>query len=236
MSGAAGIAAAKNRRSRADPVRTSVVDCKSINGTCATKNINQSQKQQQQPQQTRYTIPTMENALVDPISMKILGPMPTLQVLKIHEQRLNRIDEQVTQFANRHIQAQQNSVNTSNVNSNNDYTERIECMEDKIRMLEEVIMNLQLTITNVQGFAMETNMTMMKMKREQEEKSHEISVPKHHSEVEQVSTPNIDIDVSVHPLPSSHSSSISDLTDIIDTIHNDEIVVSNITYALNNGY
>ena len=230
MSGAAGIAAAKNRRSRTDPVRPSVVDCKALNGSCAPKNNNQQQQQQQQQQQNR-SIPTMENALVDPISMKILGPMPTPQVLKIHEQRLNRIDEQVTQLANRPIQPQQNSVH----NSNNDYTEQIECMEDKIRMLEEVIMNLQLTITNVQGFAMETNLAMMKMKREQEEKAHEasLSAPKHHIEVDQASLSDIDIDVSV--LPSSSSSSV-DLTDIIDTIHNDEIVVSNITYALNNGY
>jgi hypothetical protein len=234
MSGAAGIAAAKNRRSRTDSVRPSVVDCKALNGSCAPKNNNQSQQQQQQQQQNR-SIPAMENALVDPISMKILGPMPTPQVLKIHEQRLNRIDEQVTQLANRPIQSQQNSVH----NSNNDYTEQIECMEDKIRMLEEVIMNLQLTITNVQGFAMETNLAMMKMKREQEEKAHEaslsasLSAPKHHIEVDQASLSDIDIDVSV--LPSSSSSSV-DLTDIIDTIHNDEIVVSNITYALNNSY
>jgi hypothetical protein len=233
MSGAAGIAAAKNRRSRTDPVRPSVVDCKAINGSCAPKNNNQSQQQQQQQQQNR-SMPAIENALVDPISMKILGPMPTPQVLKIHEQRLNRIDEQVTQLANRPIQSQQNSVHNSNANSNNDYTEQIECMEDKIRMLEEVIMNLQLTITNVQGFAMETNLAMMKMKREQEEKAHEasVSVPKHHIEVDQASLSDIDIDVSV-----LHSSSSSvDLTDIMDTIHNDEIVVSNITYALNNGY
>lgn len=227
MSGAAGIAAAKNRRSRTDPVRPSVVDCKTVNGACAPKNNNQQQ------QQNRSTIPTMENALVDPISMKILGPMPTPQVLKIHEQRLNRMDEQVTQLINMNMngKAQQNSVVESTDDYSKEYIEQIESMEDKIHMLEEVIMNLQLTITSVQGFAMETNLAMMKMKREQEEreekaKSQDISK----LEVEQLSDTDTDTNIDVSALPSS-----VDLTDIVDTIHNDEIVVSNITFTLNNG-
>ena len=33
-------------------------------------------------------------------------------------------------------------------------------------MLEEVIMNLQLTLTNVQSFAMETSLAMMKMQKQ----------------------------------------------------------------------
>jgi hypothetical protein len=226
MSGAAGIAAAKNRRSRTDPVRPAVVDCKTVNGTCAPKNNNQQQ------QQNRSTIPTMENALVDPISMKILGPMPTPQVLKIHEQRLNRIDEQVTQMVNMNMngQAQQNSVVESSDDYSKEYIEQIESMEEKIHMLEEVIMNLQLTITSVQGFAMETNLAMMKMKREQEEREEKAKsqdIPK--MEVEQLSNADTNIDVSVVP-------SSVDLTDIVDTIHNDEIVVSNITFTMNNSY
>jgi len=227
MSGAAGIAAAKNRRSRTDPVRPAVVDCKTVNGACAPKNNNQQQ------QQNRSTIPTMENALVDPISMKILGPMPTPQVLKIHEQRLNRMDEQVTQLINMNMngQAQQNSVVESTDDYSKEYIEQIESMEEKIHMLEEVIMNLQLTITSVQGFAMETNLAMMKMKREQEEreeraKSQDISK----LEVEQLSDTDTDTNIDVSGLPSS-----VDLTDIVNTIHNDEIVVSNITFTLNNG-
>jgi hypothetical protein len=212
MSGAAGIAAAKNRRSRTDPVRPSVVDCKSTNGTCAPKNNNQ-----QQPQSQNRSVPTIENNLIDPISLKILGPMPTPQVLKIHEQRLNKLDEKLNQC----MMTKNNPVQQNVISSNASSQEQIELMEDKIRMLEEVIMNLQLTITNVQGFAMETNLAMMKMKREQEEIHHNIE------------------NVEVLPNAISHvddSVESSSPLDVSDIVNNDEIVISNITYALNNGY
>ena len=230
MSGAAGIAAAKNRRSRTDPIsRPSVVDCKSINGACAPKNNNQ---QQQQQNRSLPVVPpsTMEPTLVDPVSMKILGPMPTPQVLKVHEQRLNRIDEQLLQCINRCVPSPQASVVASTIND--DLREQLEGMEDKIHMLEEVIMNLQLTITSVQGFAMETNLAMMKMKREQEEREEKATTSQDISklEVEQLSDTDTDTNIDVSALPSS-----VDLTDIVDTIHNDEIVVSNITFTLNAG-
>jgi hypothetical protein len=211
MSGAAGIAAAKNRRSRTDPVRSSVVDCKSTNGTCAPKNNNQ-----QQPQSQNRSVPTIENNLIDPISLKILGPMPTPQVLKIHEQRLNKLDEKLNQC----MMTKNNPVQQNVISSNASSQEQIELMEDKIRMLEEVIMNLQLTITNVQGFAMETNLAMMKMKREQEEIHHNI------------------VNVEVLPNAISHvdDSVESSSLDVSDIVNNDEIVISNITYTLYNGY
>jgi len=168
MSGAAGIAAAKNRRSRADPTRAPIVDCNSKNGSCPPKGNNQQQ------QNRSTSLPTiMEDKLVDPITMKILGPMPTPQVLKVHEQRLNRIDEQLSKGVTSALPVQQQSINSS---SSEEYKKQIEEMEEKIHMLEEVIMNLQLTITNVQGFAMETNLAMMKIKREQEEVVKDTSV------------------------------------------------------------
>jgi len=194
MSGAAGIAAAKNRRSKPDPNKRPTIDCNSVNGSCPPKSNNQ-----QQNRSIPIHTSTMENVLVDPISMKILGPMPTPQVLKVHEQRLNRIDEQLSQGINSSVPAQQQTINSS---SSEEYKRQIEGMEEKIRMLEEVIMNLQLTITNVQGFAMETNLTMMKIKREQEKGATDISVP----------------DVS------------TEIT-VPDVVNHDEIVTSNITFT-----
>ena len=194
MSGAAGIAAAKNRRSKPDPNKRPTIDCNSVNGSCPPKSNNQQQ------QNRSIQLPTiMEDKLVDPISMKILGPMPTPQVLKIHEQRLNRIDEQLSQGITSAVPAQQQTINSS---SSEEYKTQIEGMEEKIRMLEEVIMNLQLTITNVQGFAMETNLTMMKIKREQEKDATDISVS-------DVSTENT----------------------VPDVVNHDEIVTSNITFT-----
>jgi hypothetical protein len=219
MSGAAGIAAAKNRRSRTDPVRPSVVDCKTVNGACAPKKGNM----QQQNRSIQLPTPTMENNFVDPISMKILGPMPINQILKIHEQRLNRFEEQLSQGINTTGQHQQQNIFDSNSEVNIEYKQQFEDMEDKIRMLEEVIMNLQLTITNVQGFAMETNLAMMKIKKTQEGITQDIP----NKVVSQLTDTNIDVSI----VPSSEN-----LTDIVDTINNDEIVSSNITFTLNNSY
>ena len=194
MSGAAGIAAAKNRRSKPDPNKRPTIDCNSVNGSCPPKSNNQQQ------QNRSIQLPTiMEDKLVDPISMKILGPMPTPQVLKIHEQRLNRIDEQLSQGITSAVPAQQQTINSS---SSEEYKTQFEGMEDKIRMLEEVIMNLQLTITNVQGFAMETNLTMMKIKREQEKDATDIIV-----------------------------SDVSTEITVPDVVNHDEIVTSNITFT-----
>jgi hypothetical protein len=44
--------------------------------------------------------------------------------------------------------------------------DRISTLEEKVQMLEEVIMNLQLTLTNVQSFAMETSLAMMKLQNQ----------------------------------------------------------------------
>jgi len=210
MSGAAGIAAAKNRRSRADPVKKTVIDCNSINGTCAPKNTNQ---QQLQPQSR--SIPMMDDKLVDPISMKILGPMPTPQVLKIHEQRLNRIDEKLSQGIITGMPIEQNVITS---NTPQEHKEQIDLMEEKIRMLEEVIMNLQLTITNVQAFAMETNLAMMKIKRGQEETTQDIE------------TVEVSQDVISNAINSVEPTSL----DVPHVVNNDEIVISNITFTNNN--
>lgn len=164
MSGAAGIAAAKNRRSRAEPNKRPIIDCNSLNGSCniSTKNQKSGNNLSQTQSQTVQPRILTDDNLVDSTTLKILGPMPTPNVLKIHEQRLNRIDEQLQ---NGIPITNSVPVKTESAEDNNKIVE----LEGKIHMLEEVIMNLQLTLTNVQSFAMETNLAMMKMKRDKEE-------------------------------------------------------------------
>lgn len=162
MSGAAGIAAAKNRRTKTEPNKRPIIDCNSLNGSCNIQNKNQKPNDNLLQQQTVQTRTLTDDNLVDPVSLKILGPMPTPNVLKIHEQRLNRIDEQLLTGVSVTTTV---PVNTESSEDSNKVAE----LEEKIHMLEEVIMNLQLTLTNVQSFAMETNLAMMKMKREKEE-------------------------------------------------------------------
>ena len=157
----------------------------------------------------------MDDKLVDPISMKILGPMPTPQVLKIHEQRLNRIDEKLSQGIITGMPIEQNVITS---NTPQEHKEQIDLMEEKIRMLEEVIMNLQLTITNVQAFAMETNLAMMKIKRGQEETTQDIE------------TVEVSQDVISNAINSVEPTSL----DVPHVVNNDEIVISNITFTNNN--
>jgi len=50
-------------------------------------------------------------------------------------------------------------------NFSSEYYNKIDELESKVKMLEEVIMNLQLTVTNVQSFAMETNLSLTKLQK-----------------------------------------------------------------------
>ena len=158
MSGAAGIAAAKNRRTKAEPNKRPIVDCNSLNGSCNIQNKNQTTNDNLLQQQTVQTRSLTDDNLVDPVSLKILGPMPTPNVLKIHEQRLNRIDEQLLKGVSVTTTV---PVKTESSEDSNKVAE----LEEKIHMLEEVIMNLQLTLTNVQSFAMETNLSLTKLQK-----------------------------------------------------------------------
>jgi hypothetical protein len=79
-------------------------------------------------------------------------------------------------------------------------------------------MNLQLTITNVQAFAMETNLAMMKIKRGQEETTQDIE------------TVEVSQDVISNAINSVEPTSL----DVPHVVNNDEIVISNITFTNNN--
>ena len=158
MSGAAGIAAAKNRRSKPDPNQKPIISCSSLKpGSCPL------------PKQTNLK----SNSILDEDSLQIRGPMPLMHVLKVHEERLNKIDEKL----NRQASVTQASVTQAYAPAvvpqasvsqacDEECYERISTLEEKVQMLEEVIMNLQMTLTNVQSFAMETSLAMLKLQNQ----------------------------------------------------------------------
>ena len=168
MSGAAGIAAAKNRRSKPDPNQKPIVSCSSKSGNCPLPTNNTKT----QPLQSRGS------SVLDEYSMQITGPMPLMHVIKVHEMRLNKIDEKLSKVQGGASQAIVSQVGASvsqvdvtacgqtSAGCDEECYERISSLEEKIHMLEEVIMNLQLTVTNVQSFAMETSLAMMKLQKQ----------------------------------------------------------------------
>jgi uncharacterized coiled-coil protein SlyX len=97
--------------------------------------------------------------------------MHLVQVLHVHEQRLNKIDDKLNQQMQSAISPQAiftappECVQEGQACDAECY-DRISALEEKVQMLEEVIMNLQLTLTNVQSFAMETSLAMMKLQNQ----------------------------------------------------------------------
>jgi hypothetical protein len=183
MSGAAAIAAAKNRRGRAEANQRQQlpppISC-GKNNTCPPQNKQANNKSA--PVQNRSVQPSSNN-LVDPESLQILGPLPPAQILRLHEQRLNKIDEKFITLCggiNACSTANACSTNTDNnivqldtVNEavdDNDLGEelfgRIDALENKLTMLEEVIMTLQNKLTISQNFAMETSMSVTSLAKE----------------------------------------------------------------------
>ena len=159
MSGAAGIAAAKNRRSKTEnTVRFTppVVTCATKKNAVPPTNKNAVPPT---PVSTRTSANASTPHLVDTTTLQILGPLPPAQILKYHEQRLNRLDERLSQ-------TRPVAHDTDEVNE--EYREecfaRIGTLESKISMLEEVIMNLQNKLTVVQNFMIETNLEVSKLK------------------------------------------------------------------------
>ena len=157
MSGAAGIAAAKNRRSKPDPNQKPIISCSSKTGSCPLPPGSKGSA-------TSASSSSKVANVVDHDSLQITGPMPLLNVLKVHEQRLNKIDEKLKLTGL--PQQEQSLVRQQDQACQSECYDRISALEEKIQMLEEVIMNLQLTLTNVQSFAMETSLAMMKLQKQ----------------------------------------------------------------------
>jgi len=167
MSGAAGIAAAKNRRSKTEPNQKQLpppISCgKNGNGSCPPQN---------KPSQNKSSaIQTQAPSdLIDPTSLQILGPMLPVQILRVHEQRLNRLDERLTEVSHQSFAfdetTEQSAMEETDINQ---WFNRTETLESKVTMLEEVIMTLQNKLTIAQNFAMETNLSMSSLMKKYEQ-------------------------------------------------------------------
>ena len=164
MSGAASIAAAKNRRSKPDPNQKPIISCSTKPGSCPIPPPGKNVK---------------SNSVFDEESLQITGPMHVMQAIMVHEQRLNKIDVKIAQHQVSAMQAfvmpsismaqQPQACDTQACEPqacDAECYERLSALEEKIQMLEEVIMNLQLTLTNVQSFAMESSLAMMKLQNQ----------------------------------------------------------------------
>jgi hypothetical protein len=129
------------------------VSTRNTNTNTNTNNKNTNNKNTNNNNNVLNAPPPLSN-LIDPETLQILGPLPPAQILKYHEQRLNRMDQQ---------------LRTQNKDEGDEeYREecfaRIGMLESKVSMLEEVIMNLQNKLTIVQNFVMETNLEVSKLK------------------------------------------------------------------------
>jgi hypothetical protein len=156
MSGAAGIAAAKNRRTKPDPNQQPIISCSSKSGSCPLPPGK--------AQITSKSQITSKAQMVDPTSLQINGPLPIMQVLQVHEQRLNKFDDKLSKLSlgqGALVQCTPQSCEPQACDA--ECYDRLSTLEEKVQMLEEVIMNLQLTLTNVQSFAMETSLAMLKL-------------------------------------------------------------------------
>ena len=169
MSGAAGLSAAKNRRSKSDPNQKQLPPPIS----CGKNNSCPPQKQSQNLNNSKsVTLPMKTNDLVEPNSLKILGPLPPVEILKLHEQRLNRFDDRLASLSNQCSSSscepteQLSAIDESEID---DCFTRLENLESKVGMLEEVIMTLQNKLTIAQNFAMETNLSMTQLIKKQEQ-------------------------------------------------------------------
>ena len=167
MSGAASIAAAKNRRTKSDPNQKPIISCSSKSGSSCPLPPGMKTSSKISPPPT----------LFDEESLQIKGPMHVMQVLQVHEQRLNKIDDKINQQLKSSLTQQvcapqqaacvpQPVCLEEGQACDAECYDRISALEEKIQMLEEVIMNLQLTLTNVQSFAMETSLAMMKLQNQ----------------------------------------------------------------------
>jgi uncharacterized coiled-coil protein SlyX len=193
MSGAASIAAAKNRRTKPDPNQKPIISCSTAkNGACPLPSPGSK---------LAVKTPTV-NSVFDEESLQIKGPMHLMYVLKVHEERLNKIDSKLgQQLSPMQAYAPQACAPQTCVSTDAQAQEgqacdaecydRISVLEEKVQMLEEVIMNLQLTLTNVQSFAMESNLAMMKLQNQMQTVTAPVPVPAPVSAPAPVSVPAV---------------------------------------------
>jgi hypothetical protein len=180
MSGAAAIAAAKNRRGREDHNQRFsqfVQKCSDAKGaacpivTPARNNTVRNiitDRALPPPQLTAPTVDPSANGEFDKNTLRILKPLQPLQVIQIHEQRFNKMDDtlkvQMSDLSERLKTIEQTPAVEVPVAESNKAV--VDGLEEKISILEEVIVNLQMDLAKMQNFAIEVNTTLLKIMNE----------------------------------------------------------------------
>lgn len=160
MSGAAAIAAAKNRRGRSDmPSQNQVISQQRPPQTCSRGPTPQQQTRQPQPQSRQ--LPQQPN------SNEQQRPMNPLQILSNHESRLNTFDKSIIELQNS-INQLATLVTTKKdpvvvaPSQENLLSNESGSMMERVSLLEEMFHHLKEDIFRVQTFAMETNLAFLK--------------------------------------------------------------------------
>ena len=176
MSGAAAIAAAKNRRGRLEANQKQLpppISC-GKNNSCPPQQ-NKNNVAVNKSVQGKAVVQPSSNDLIDPSTLQILGPLPPAQILRLHEQRLNKIDEKFNTLcapnacdSNANVCATSATPTIIDDELGEELFGRIGNLESKLTMLEEVIMTLQNKLTISQNFAMETSMSVTTLAKEQQ--------------------------------------------------------------------
>ena len=204
MSGAAAIAAAKNRRGREDHNQRfnrfaqKCTDVKGnacpINSSSIRNNTNSIQRvssplnPQQQNKAMAPPPPPQQQQKQQPPPQKNAGPIPvnnefdreTLRILKpLHPTQIMQLHElRLNKMDNTVLALSKAIEETSNQNvmtvQTPPITNNVPELEAKIAVLEEVIANLHMDYEKVQEFLIETNATLLKLLNEKNEKVVEV--------------------------------------------------------------
>ena len=157
MSGAAAIAAAKNRRGRPDPNKKPLPPAQ----TCASKSGGACPTPLK-----RMAEATAVAAEPTPV-LKITGPTHPLIAIKIHEQRLNVLDERINILTCGVSTTTSPTTSPTTTTSTTspiiaEHTAKIQALEKKIKGLEEMNLKLQ-QFVNMSIHKM--NASLIKLKR-----------------------------------------------------------------------
>jgi hypothetical protein len=156
MSGAAAIAAAKNRRGRPDPNKKPLPPTQ----TCASKSGGGGGGACPTPLKRTATVAAEPPTPV----LKITGPTHPLIAIKIHEQRLNVLDERINILAQGSGGSSVSMPATTTMPQTTiaEHTAKIQALEKKIKGLEEMNLKLQ-QFVNMSIHKM--NASLIKLKR-----------------------------------------------------------------------
>ena len=178
MSGAAAISAAKNRRSKeinqkpisqAQQKRTN--SCSSSSGSCSPQKPNNIALKVTETVNKNKDSLAMSMSMPVTDNLQITGPMHPVKILQLHEQRLNLFDSRITTLSSvldkcsgMTMQTEPDADESSSCLD--EIFMRVDSLESKLTMLEDVIMNIQNKLTVVQNFTIETNLIVAKTQQD----------------------------------------------------------------------